>query len=213
MAARLRSLGRRFPLNIPGSLPLYHHWNRIGVWESRFFQAAEACDPSPKALHRRTKTSLRYLRPHRWGNGRPSRPRIPVQIQRAIELPLNCQHLKQCGAHIKYAFALFVIPKMRQIKVVHHLTQSRLWDGFELGVRDQTAAANPFVRMSASINLLLALEVGVEVLDYGMAVVECCQDFDDGVDGCIENGRKFWIFVVFETGVQVARHANFAKLH
>ncbi|KAJ6583466.1 hypothetical protein DFH09DRAFT_1075876 [Mycena vulgaris] len=106
--------------------------------------------------------------------------RVPVQIQRLIELPLNCQHLKQCGAHIKNVFTLFVIPKMRQIRVVHHLTQSRLWDGFELGVRDQTAAANPFVRMSASINLLLALEVGVEVLDYGMAVVECCPDFDEG---------------------------------
>jgi hypothetical protein len=66
--------------------------------------------------------------------------------------------------------------------------------------------------MSASIILLLPLEIGLEVLDYGMAVVKFCQDRYDGVNGCIENGRKSRIFMAFETGVQVVQHANFANL-
>lgn len=60
---------------------------------------------------------------------------------------------------------------------------------------------------------LLPLEVSVGVFNYWMATVEFFQDIDEGGDSGIETCREFLTFVVFETGVHVARHPNFTNLH
>jgi hypothetical protein len=107
-------------------------------------------------------------------------------LHKLIEFLLNGDELKECGTHTKNAFTYFDIPKMFQVRVLHQSHQGRLEDGLELRVQNEAATTHPFVRVSASINFFLALEVSVEVFNYWMTTVEFFQDFDEGGDSGIE---------------------------